>query len=244
MGIVMEYIWSHISGISGRFAGRSLPRAAWAWILGSLLLLGIGLLYLTGTDYGTLSGYLVFMSVACTLIPLPTPPFVIGMGKVFHPAVVAFVGALGNCIAAYAEYHVITWLFSKAELQQKIEGSKLFRRFSRVFGRTAFLCLFISGFAPIPFEPFRLSAILIHYAMPRYLLATFLGRFPRYYFMAMIGDRYQVPDRYLILLMVLCVAGVLITMAAKSLPRVSAPAEMAFLGSRSLLVWPHRPLTA
>ena len=175
------------------------------WILtaiGIILSLALGYLFLTGGHYSQLIGFFGYMSVACTLIPLPTPPYVIALGKVFHPGIVALAGAIGNCIAAFVEYQLLLWLFSKTELQQRVETNRVFQRFSYYFRRAAFVCLIFTGFTPIPFEPFRFAAILARYNLPLYLLAVFLGRFPRYYLIALIGEQYQIPTRYLIILLI------------------------------------------
>ena len=175
------------------------------WILtgiGILLSLSLGYLFLTGSRYSQLIGFFGYMSVACTLIPLPTPPYVIALGKVFHPSIVALLGAIGNCIAAFAEYRLLLWFFSKTELQQRVEANRIFQRFSSYFHRMAFVCLVLTGFTPIPFEPFRFAAILARYNLSLYLLAVLLGRFQRYYLIALIGDRFQIPTSYLILLLI------------------------------------------
>lgn len=187
-------------------------------IFGLILSIAIGFLFLTGSRYSQLGGFFVYMSVACTLIPLPTPPYVIGIGKIFHPGIVAFVGAFGNCIAAFIEYRFIIWLFSKIELQQKVEANWIFQRFAYCFNHAAFTSLVFTGFSPIPFEPFRFAAILARYSIPRYLLAVLVGRFPRYYLIAMIGDTYQVPNQYLIIIfIVLFVAPVISSFIHKSI---------------------------
>ena len=175
------------------------------WILtgiGILLSLSLGYLFLTGSHYSQLIGFFGYMSVACTLIPLPTPPYVIALGKVFHPGIVALTGAVGNCIAAFVEYRFLLWLFSKTELQQRVETNRIFQRFSDYFHRMAFVCLVFTGFTPIPFEPFRFAAILTRYNLSLYLLAVLLGRFSRYYLIALIGDRFQIPTHYLIILLI------------------------------------------
>lgn len=166
------------------------------------LALGLGYLILTGNRYSQLIGYFVYMSFACTLIPLPTPPYVIGLGKVFHPGIVAGVGAAANCLATLAEYYVITWLLSKTALQQQVETNRVFQRFARFFQRAAFPCLIFTGVTPIPFEPFRLAAILVRYNVPKYLLAVFIGRSIRYYLVALIGHLYPIPNRYLAIMVV------------------------------------------
>ena len=175
------------------------------WIhtgIGILLSFSLGYLFLKGSHYSQLIGFFGYMSVACTLIPLPTPPYVIALGKVFHPGIVALTGAVGNCIAAFVEYRFLLWLFSKTELQQRVETNRIFQRFSDYFHRMAFVCLVFTGFTPIPFEPFRFAAILTRYNLSLYLLAVLLGRFSRYYLIALIGDRFQIPTHYLIILLI------------------------------------------
>ena len=188
------------------------------WILtaiGISLSLALGYLFLEGSRYSQLIGFFGYMSVACTLIPLPTPPYVIALGQVFDPAIVALTGAVGNCIAAFVEYQLLLWIFSKAELQQRVETNRIFQRFSYYFHRAAFVCLVFTGFTPIPFEPFRFAAILTRYNLSLYLLAVLLGRFPRYYLIALIGDQFQIPTRYLIILLIVSLAIPIIGMLIK-----------------------------
>ena len=188
------------------------------WILtaiGISLSLALGYVFLEGNPYSQLIGFFGFMSVACTLIPLPTPPYVIALGKVFHPGIVALAGAVGNVIAAFVEYQLLLWIFSKTELQHRVETNLIFQRFSYYFRRMAFVCLVFTGFTPIPFEPFRFAAILIRYNLPLYLLAVLLGRFPRYYLIALIGEQFQIPTRYLIILLIVSLAIPLIGMLIK-----------------------------
>lgn len=176
-----------------------------ARILGLVLVLGVGALFLTGSRGAQLVGFFVYMSFACTVIPLPTPPYVVAMGSTFHPGWVALLGATGNVIAAFSEYFLITWLFSKGEIRARVENNKIFRRLEHFFNKAAFICLVITGFTPIPFEPFRLAAIISRYSLVLYLLAVFIGRFPRYYLIAKIGHVFQIPAYLLVILVVVMV---------------------------------------
>ncbi len=188
------------------------------WILtviGISLSLALGYLFLEGSSYGQLIGFFGYMSVACTVIPLPTPPFVIALGKVIDPSIVALTGAVGNCVSAFVEYHFLLWIFSKTKLEQRVETNRIFQRFSSYFHRAAFPCLVFTGFTPIPFEPFRLAAILIRYDLRLYLLSVFLGRFPRYYLIASIGKQFQIPMLYLIILLILLLVAPIIGMSIK-----------------------------
>ena len=51
-------------------------------ISGFFLMIIVGYLFLKGNLYSKLASYFVYMSVACSIIPLPSPPYVIGMGKI------------------------------------------------------------------------------------------------------------------------------------------------------------------
>jgi ribonucleoside-triphosphate reductase len=155
-----------------------------------------------GDATAQLAGYLLYSIVACTFIPLPTTPYVIAMGDAHNPVIVAFIGAVGNCVAAWIEYYVLFWFFSKMELSQKLQQNRIFQRYGKVFHRATFAWLVFAGFSALPFEPFRLAAILIRYSIPKYLLSVFIGRLPRYYLVAMIGARYHLPVPFLILITV------------------------------------------
>jgi len=187
-------------------------------IVSFIVMITVGYLYLKGSHYSKLAGYLLYMSIACSIIPLPSPPYVIGMGKIFDPAIIALVGAFGNSVAAFFEYNFITWLFSKTELQQKIETNKYFQRFSNFFKRAAFSCILFTGFAPVPFDPFRFAAILTRYFLPKYLLAMFIGKYLRYYLLAWLGDSFQISNQYLfIMLIILLLVPIISTFILKRL---------------------------
>ncbi len=147
------------------------------------------------------------MCIACSMIPLPTPPFVIGLGKIFPPVIVALTGAMGNCIAGLLDYYLVTVLFSKVQLLQKMEKSRIFQQGNVYFKRFAFLCLVFTGFSPIPFEPFRVMAIVARYNIAKYVLSIFVGRMPRYYLIAFLGEEYReyFTNKVLLLLLVILI---------------------------------------
>jgi membrane protein YqaA with SNARE-associated domain len=170
--------------------------------VGFMIMIIVGYLFLKGSRHSKLAGYFVYMSVACSIIPLPSPPYVIGMGKIFNPLLIAFLGAFGNIIAAFFEYYFITWLFSRNELQQKVEANKYFQRLANLFNRAGFSCILFTGFSPVPFDPFHFTAILTRYSILKYLLAIFIGRYPRYYLLALLGDSFQIHNQYLIFMLI------------------------------------------
>jgi hypothetical protein len=58
-----------------------------------------------------LYGYFIYMCVACQFFPIPTLPPIAFTAKIFHPVLVAFVGAIGTCVANLNDYAILGWLF-------------------------------------------------------------------------------------------------------------------------------------
>ncbi len=182
---------------------KEYPLKKWAFYLTFLgLPLALGYLFFAGDRVSQLVGFFVYTSVAASVIPLPMPPYLIALGKVFDPGIVAVVGALGNCVSAVAEYYLITWFFSGNDLQQRIEANSAYQKFSYYFQKAVFPTLLFSAFSPLPFEPFRLAAILMRYNLTLYLLAVFFGRLPRYYLIALVGETFTIPNSYLAAMLV------------------------------------------
>ena len=174
--------------------------------------LGLGYLFLTGSRASQLAGFFVYTSIAASVIPLPMPPYLIALGKIFHPGIVAIVGALGNCVSAIAEYYLITWFFSGNDLQQRIEANSIYQKFTYYFKKAVFPTLLFSAFSPLPFEPFRLAAILMRYNLVLYLLAVFFGRLPRYYLIALVGETFTIPNSYLAAMLVILLVSPLLAL--------------------------------
>ncbi len=185
--------------------GRKIKLAA-VRIAGIMATVFVSYAYFNGSQIGKLASYFFYMSFACTIIPLPTPPYVIGMGKMFDPWLVALLGSMGNTIASLMEYYLLTWFISRTELQKKIESNRLFQRLAAAFQRAAFLILMFTSFSPLPLDPFYLTAIIIRYPLPKYLAAILIGKWFRYYLLAQLGESFQIPNEYLIILLILLIA--------------------------------------
>ncbi|MGB0384877.1 MAG: VTT domain-containing protein, partial [Ardenticatenaceae bacterium] len=191
----------------------------WALIVVAIILtLGLAYLLSRGSRLSQLLGFLGYIILASSFIPLPTPPYAIALGEVFHPAIVGFLGALGTCIAALIEYPILNWLFSKNTLKKWIEGNRFFQFFAPHFQKYAFAWLVVAAFTPIPLEPFRFTVILTRYNIPKYLLALFIGRFPLYYIMALIGEASMISTSGMIIMLIVLLLIPLIGIAVKGLP--------------------------
>ena len=156
-------------------------------ISGSLAVTAVGI-WATGKAIGSsLLSYVGFMSGACTFLPLPADAWVLHAATANTPLTVGLIGGLVNAVIVLIER---LWVL-------RFVDHPSFDRFKRFVGtnryvdwteRHLFIGLVVGGFSFIPFEPFRLVAVLRDYTPSRYALATFVGRGFRYYWLARAGS--------------------------------------------------------
>jgi len=182
------------------------------WIVSiGTLLTGLELLsiFSPGGDFGPYLHYLDYMSLANTLVPLPTNPLIIYMGREFQPSAVALLGAIGTSIANMTEYLFLDLLLAQDRLR-RVKETAIYRRTKRAFEVAPFILMVAVNLVPLPIDPVRWMAISVTYPRWRYVLATFLGRLPRYYLLAELGDRYQLSNRVILIILAATVVPVLV----------------------------------
>ena len=135
--------------------------------------------------------FFLYMSVACQFFPIPTLPPIAFTAKAFHPVLVAFVGALGTVIAYVIDYAILGWLFRHHRVK-KVRDMHLYRKLLKFFDKYAFLTVAAAALLPIPVDVVRWLAISRAYNYWKYLLAAFVGRFPRYLILAYVGKELSI----------------------------------------------------
>ena len=144
--------------------------------------------------------YFLYMCFACQFFPIPTLPPIAFAAKVFHPILVAAVGAAGTCIANLNDYAILGWLFRHKRVQ-KVRDVQMYRKLLGFFDKHGFLTLSVAAFLPIPIDVIRLLAISRAYTYWKYILATFTGRFPRYLILAYVGK--ELPAKWILIIFLL-----------------------------------------
>jgi membrane protein YqaA with SNARE-associated domain len=127
------------------------------------------------------------------LAAVPHEPVILYFGK-FYPAwTAALVATAGTLITEIINYSIFKYL---ADLKafQRICAGRLIVRMVGLFRKAPFPTLWIAGLTPVPFYPFRFLVVLARYPLPLYALAVLLSRFPRFYLLALIGDKFNLPD--------------------------------------------------
>lgn len=167
-------------------------RAAELWLIAGALALVAGGIWLVGVLVDSaLLQFIGFMGGASTFIPFPADAYVLATADDLAPLTIGVVGGAVNAAVVLVERQ---WVLRMAR-------HPFFSRFAQFIGtnrwvdmaeRHLFLGLLIGGFSFLPFEPFRLVAVLRGYDQARYALATFLGRGIRYYWLAQAGQVFAV----------------------------------------------------
>jgi membrane protein YqaA with SNARE-associated domain len=129
---------------------------------------------------------------------LPHEPVLIYFGKSFSPATVMAVALSSTLLVELTNYYAIGHLFDLRAFQ-KIKASPLVNKAVRLFLKAPFPALVFFAFAPIIFYPFRFLTVLSKYPARKYILAVALGRGPRFFLLALLGSRVDVPISALIL---------------------------------------------
>ncbi len=141
--------------------------------------------------------YFAYMTVACTFIPLQTPPLAMDYGQRFSPSLAAVLGGIGSCISGLIDYVVVTLVF-RHERIARIKTTRTYRYVERIFGKYPFIVLVVAAFTPIPFEPVRILACATEYNKAKYVLAIFVGRAPRYFLLGLLQkELLSIPSIYL-----------------------------------------------
>jgi membrane protein YqaA with SNARE-associated domain len=146
--------------------------------------------------------YFIYMSMAFTFLPLPTIPTVILVGKTFLPFHVALIGALATTLANLNDYCIVSTLFLSKQIQ-KVHNSNFYQFLIKYFDKSPFIILTIGSFLPISIDIIRLLAISHQYPILKFSLANFLGRFPRYFLLAFFGYALQIPNIWILVILVL-----------------------------------------
>jgi len=151
---------------------------------------------------------------------VPHEPVLIYFGKFHSPLTVAFVAIIGTLITEALNYSVFKYI-TDTSLFQKIRYKKAVNRIVELFQKAPFIAIWIAGFTPVPFYPFRILVVLARYPIFKYILAVFLSRTPRFYILAFVGHAIKIPDYLLIVLFILLITTMNVTLVKNLLKKSS-----------------------
>ncbi|MEN6439633.1 MAG: VTT domain-containing protein [Syntrophobacter sp.] len=191
-------------------AVRQISGKPWLFSFLGFFVLSAGFLYFARTlslpiHWERLVTLLMYMSMAFTFCPLPTLWILLWMAREIDPVAVALVGAIGTCIANLNDYHILHYLF-RLEKIKRATGTKAFQGAVRLYEKAPFIALSIASFLPIPIDVIRILSVSTVYPRARYVLATFVGRFPRYLLITILGHEIKLSNREILIVLFVTVA--------------------------------------
>jgi len=122
---------------------------------------------------------------------LANEPMLFAAARDYPPSLVGLTGTLGCIVAIVLDYALIGWFVTRRLVRSELEDSKAVRIARRLFGKAPFLLIAASAALPVPFYPVKILAIVSDYPLRRFIPALIVGRFPRFWFLAVVGDRLQ-----------------------------------------------------
>lgn len=118
--------------------------------------------------------------------------------KLVPPVAVAVAGTAGCVVAIVLDYALIGWFVNRRMVKTELDDSRGFQMALRFFGRAPFVLILLSAMLPVPFYPVKILGIARDYSLARFVVAIILGRFPRFYLLALGGQKVQAPDTALL----------------------------------------------
>lgn len=126
------------------------------------------------------------------VIPAAYEPLIMEVVK-YYPAVwVSLVAVVIYLYTEYLNWHVYAWVLSW-ERFSRLRARRSLRWGVDRFAAAPFWTVVVFAITPLPFWVVRALAILRGYPVRRFLLATAVGRFPRYLAYAWAGAVLRVP---------------------------------------------------
>jgi len=120
------------------------------------------------------------------VVPLAYEPVVMLFARLHAPLIVA-VTATTACLAVECVNYRVYRAALHSRLLAGVRRSAFAERTARWFGVAPFATVWLAAFAPLPYGVARVCAVLAGYPVNRYLAATLLGRFPRYWLYGTLG---------------------------------------------------------
>jgi uncharacterized membrane protein YdjX (TVP38/TMEM64 family) len=146
-----------------------------------------------------LIGYFVYAIAAHLLVSfLPHETMLFAVAQKYPPALVASVGVAGSTAAIILDYWLIGWFVRQNLVRETFDQSRWYAYAVRVFKKAPFLLVLASAGIPgLPFYPVKILAIANDYSIVRFTIAAVIARWPRFWLLAIGGQKVKPPNSLL-----------------------------------------------
>jgi membrane protein YqaA with SNARE-associated domain len=162
-----------------------------------------------GSEELAVFAWLMFLTSGpfSTFLPSASEPILLAFGKLYPPLLLALLGVAAIALVEWLNYRVFGAVLL-ARRMEKVRSARVTGWVMRWFEIQPFGTVVIAALTPIPFWLARCCAVISHYPMPRFIVATAIGRFPRIWLIAAAGTLLPVSSTA-----ILTVGGVLVLVA-------------------------------
>lgn len=150
-----------------------------------------------------------------SVIPIPHEPAVLYFAKFYSAWWIALAATIGSVIVSFADYALVEAAMRHPRVRGASEA-RLFRWAVRWMERWPFAIIVLFSLVPVlPISVIRVLAPASGYPLRRYIAAQIVGRFPRFYLLALFGQAVMVPS-WLIVALGLAMAAVMMAGSLRS----------------------------
>ena len=135
------------------------------------------------------------------VLPTAFEPLIIEAAKFASPLAVSLTALGVYMYTEYVNWHLYAWVLH-GEKAAWLRRQRWVERSVGYFARAPFASVVVFAFTPLPFWAVRGLAILRGYSLRAFLVATALGRWPRFFLYAWLGYTLHVPALVLVLVIV------------------------------------------
>lgn len=137
-----------------------------------------------------------------SILPIPHEPGVLYMARFYSPAAIAVTATVASAVVAFADYALVEAALRHPRIQGA-RDARVLRWAVRWMTRFPFAIIVAFSMVPVlPISVVRALAPISGYPLRRYIAALMVGRLPRFYFLAWLGEVVRIPTWVLLLVTV------------------------------------------
>ncbi len=145
------------------------------------------------------------------ILPTTFDPLIMEVGK-YTSALSATLAALGVYMyMEFVNWHIYAWVLDWQRLAN-MRANRVVRWGVGRFARAPVTTILFFAMTPVPFWVVRCLAILHDYPIMRFMVATAVGRFPRFFMYAWLGAALSIPT---FIIIAVIVAGAAVAIGAR-----------------------------
>ncbi len=137
-------------------------------------------------DYGYMGIFMISFTESI-IQPVPPDPFIAGGSALgLDPVLSALVATVASVLGGFTAHTLGKVLGDR--FVRKLVGEKHFTRGEVLFSRYGVLAVIVAGITPVPFKAVCWLAGVFGMPKIQFLVASFVGRLPRFLIVALAGD--------------------------------------------------------